>query len=84
MSPPDRDEANLRRLADALNELDCRLVTDPADTAAWVPLPPHYFTPRSLLAASVWNLATVAATRIAVLVASLDDIHESPRCVCRT
>jgi hypothetical protein len=23
-----------------------------------VPLPPDYFTPRSLLAASVWNLAT--------------------------
>jgi hypothetical protein len=31
---PDRDEANLHRLADALNELDCRLVTDPANTAA--------------------------------------------------
>ena len=43
---------------DALNELDCRLVTDPANTAAWVPLPPDYFTPRSLLAATVWNLAT--------------------------
>jgi len=55
---PDRDEANLQRLADALNELDCRLVTDPAKTAAWVPLPPDYFTPRSLLAATVWNLAT--------------------------
>ncbi len=55
---PDRDEANLRRLADALNQLDCRLVTDPANTAAWVPLPPDYFTPRSLLAATVWNLAT--------------------------
>lgn len=55
---PDRHEANLQRLADALNELDCRLVTDPADTAAWVPLPPDYFTPRSLLAATVWNLAT--------------------------
>lgn len=49
---PDRDEANLHRLADALNELDCRLVTDPADTAAWVPLPPDYFTPRSLVAAT--------------------------------
>jgi hypothetical protein len=55
---PDRDEANLHRLADALNELDCRLVTDPANPAAWVRLPPHYFTPRSLLAATVWNLAT--------------------------
>jgi hypothetical protein len=55
---PDRDEANLHRLADALNELDCRLVTDPANTAAWVQLPPDYFTPRSLLGATVWNLAT--------------------------
>jgi hypothetical protein len=104
---PDRDEANLHRLADALNELDCRLVTDPANTAAWVQLPPDYFTPRSLLAATVWNLnATrparshvrperlswrlrrarapggaphVADTRIAVLVAALDDIHKSKR-----
>ncbi|MGH2910313.1 MAG: hypothetical protein ACRDK8_13595 [Solirubrobacteraceae bacterium] len=55
---PDRDEANLRRLADALNELDCRVVTNPPNTAAWVPLPPDYFTPRSVLAATVWNLAT--------------------------
>jgi hypothetical protein len=55
---PDRDEANLQRLADALNKLDCRLVTDPANPAAWVPLPPDYFTPRTLLAATVWNLAT--------------------------
>jgi hypothetical protein len=55
---PDTDPDNLIRLADALNELDCRLVTDPADTASWVALPPDYFTPRSLLAASVWNLAT--------------------------
>ncbi|MDQ6929031.1 MAG: hypothetical protein M3159_10300 [Actinomycetota bacterium] len=55
---PDRDEDNLHRLAEALNELECRLVTDPANTAAWVPLPPDYFTPRSLLAATVWNLAT--------------------------
>jgi hypothetical protein len=31
---PDRDEANLQRLADALNKLDCRLVTDPANPAA--------------------------------------------------
>jgi hypothetical protein len=44
---PDRDEANLRRLADALNVLDCRVFADPANTAAWVPLPPDYFTPRS-------------------------------------
>jgi hypothetical protein len=55
---PDTEPENLARLANALNELDCRLVTDPADTASWVALPPDYFTARSLLAASVWNLAT--------------------------
>ncbi len=55
---PDTEPENLARLADALNELECQLVTDPADTASWVALPPDYFTPRSLLAASVWNLAT--------------------------
>ena len=55
---PDTKPENLARLADALNELDCRLVTDPADTASWVALPSDYFTPRGLLAASVWNLAT--------------------------
>lgn len=55
---PDTEPDNLARLADALNELSCRLVTDPADTSSWVSLPPDYFTPRSLLAASVWNLAT--------------------------
>jgi hypothetical protein len=31
---PDSDQANLERLAAALNELECRLVTDPADTTA--------------------------------------------------
>jgi hypothetical protein len=55
---PDTEEANLQRLADALNELECRLVTDPADPSSWVPLPADYFTPRTLLTASVWNLAT--------------------------
>jgi hypothetical protein len=55
---PDTDASNLQRLADALNELDCRLVTDPVDPTSWVVLPADYFTPRSLLAASVWNLAT--------------------------
>jgi Nucleotidyl transferase of unknown function (DUF2204) len=55
---PDTEEANLQRLADALNELECRLVTDPADPSSWVALPADYFTPRSLLAASVWDLAT--------------------------
>jgi Nucleotidyltransferase of unknown function (DUF6036) len=55
---PARDETNLLRLAAALNELECRLVTDSADPGSWVALPTDYFTPRSLLAASVWNLAT--------------------------
>jgi hypothetical protein len=55
---PDTEPGNLARLADALNELDCGLITDPADTSSWVALPSDYFTPRSLLAASVWNLAT--------------------------
>jgi len=55
---PDTEPRNLSRLADALNELQCRLITDPADADQWVALPPAYFTPRSLLAASVWNLAT--------------------------
>jgi hypothetical protein len=55
---PDREETNLVRLAAALNELECRLVTDPVDPANWVALPANYFTPRSLLAASLWNLAT--------------------------
>jgi hypothetical protein len=55
---PDTEADNLQRLADALNELNCRLVIDPVDPASWVTLPAGYFTPRSLLAASVWNLAT--------------------------
>jgi hypothetical protein len=55
---PDTEPENLSRLAGALNQLECKLVTDPADTASWVALPSDYFTPRSLLAASVWNLAT--------------------------
>jgi len=55
---PDTEAGNLQRLADALNQLDCRLVIDPADPKSWVALPSGYFTPRSLLAASVWNLTT--------------------------
>lgn len=42
----------------ALNTLECRLVIDPADTSGWVPLPSDYFTPRTLIAATFWNLAT--------------------------
>ncbi len=109
---PDTEEANLQRLADALNELGCRLVTDPAEPGSWVELPIGYFTGRSLLAASVWNLSTrhglldltfapsgfpggyadlasnattmsVAGTSIAVLVASLDDVHASKRAADR-
>jgi hypothetical protein len=47
---PEVGEANLHRLCDALNELKCRLVTDLANTAAWVALPDDYFTPRSIRA----------------------------------
>lgn len=36
---PDAEEANLARLAAALNSLECRLVTDPADASAWVARP---------------------------------------------
>src|ERR1700733_12175216 len=70
---PNRDEANLHRLADALNELDCRLVTDPADTAAWVPLPPDYFTPRGLLAppSGTWRRDTASSTSRSPRAASL-------------
>jgi len=99
---------NLTRLADALNELQCRLITDPADVGSWVELPAGYFTARSLLAARIWNLATrygqldlcftpegfpggyadlqqraaerhVAGTTVVVLVAALEDVHESKR-----
>jgi len=59
---PETGDANLQRLRDALNELRCRLVTDLANTAAWVPLPDDYFTPRSIRAASVWNLATATGS----------------------
>jgi hypothetical protein len=55
---PDTDPDNLARLATALNTLDCRLVIDPADTSGWVALPRDYFTPRTLLGATFWNLAT--------------------------
>jgi hypothetical protein len=55
---PEADQPNLQRLCDALNELECRLVTDPANQNEWVPLPADYFTPRSITVSVVWNLAT--------------------------
>jgi hypothetical protein len=105
---PDTTPENLARLADALNELDCRLITDAADPSSWVALPADYFTPRTLKQAGIWNLATrcgqldltfspagfpggfgelvsraaerpVAGTAIAVMVAALEDVHESKR-----
>lgn len=105
---PDTKPDNLARLARALNGLGCRLVTDPDDPGSWVVLPADYFTSRTLLAASVWNLATkhglldltfapsgfpggyrdlapratlrpAAGTTIVVLVAALEDVHESKR-----
>jgi hypothetical protein len=55
---PDAEKTNLQHLCDALNELECRLVTEPANPAEWLPLPSDYFTPRSVLGSTVWNLAT--------------------------
>ncbi len=36
---PDTAPENLARLATALNELNCRLITDPSDVGSWVSLP---------------------------------------------
>jgi hypothetical protein len=55
---PDTEPENLSKLASALNELDCTLITDPADHGSWVVLPSDYFTTHSLRGASIWNLAT--------------------------
>jgi hypothetical protein len=55
---PDTTPENLAALADALNELDCRLITDPTDAGSWVALPSDYFTEHSLRSASLWNLDT--------------------------
>ncbi len=55
---PNTTDENLDRLAGALNGLECRLITDPANPGSWVAVPSDYFTPRSLRSASVWNLAT--------------------------
>lgn len=55
---PETEQANLQRLSDALNELECRLVTNPANPAEWVSLPSDYFTPKSLAGSTVWNVAT--------------------------
>lgn len=60
---PEVGEANLQRLCDALNELDCRLVTDPADMAQWVPLPTGYFTPRGIVGARLESRATPRPAR---------------------
>jgi hypothetical protein len=59
---PDVSPENLARLAAALNDLECRLVIDPADTTGWVPLPPDYFTPRTILAARSGTSRPVTAS----------------------
>ena len=41
---PDRAQQNLKRLADVLNHLECRLEVDPAHPEKAVSLPPDYFT----------------------------------------
>lgn len=55
---PEHSQANLARLAAVLNELDCKLVIDPADDSQDVPLPAGYFTASSLARQSIWNLQT--------------------------
>jgi hypothetical protein len=55
---PEHSQANLARLAAVLNELDCKLVIDPADDSQDVPLPTGYFTASSLARQSIWNLQT--------------------------
>ena len=55
---PAVDPHNLERLADALNALDCRLVTDVDDESSWPALPNGYFTAATLRRADVWNLHT--------------------------
>lgn len=42
---PETGDASLQRLCDAVNELRCQLVTDLANTAAWVTLPDDYSHP---------------------------------------
>jgi len=53
-----RTQANLERLAQALNALNCQLVVDPTDRSQDVPLPAGYFTAANLARQSVWNLRT--------------------------
>lgn len=55
---PEDSQANLARLAIALNRLDCKLVVDPADDSQDVPLPPGFFTAASLARQTIWNLQT--------------------------
>lgn len=55
---PDREHENLRRLADVLNRLECRLEIDPNRPEAAVPLPDDYFTAVSLARVTVLNLRT--------------------------
>jgi hypothetical protein len=44
---PAVDSENLRRLAAALNELECRLIVNPSDASSQVALRRDYFTPAS-------------------------------------
>lgn len=55
---PEHSHENLARLATVLNELNCKLVIDPADDSQDVPLPAGYFTAHSLARHSIWNLQT--------------------------
>src|ERR1700727_1113884 len=55
---PDRAQQNLKRLAEVLNRLECRLEVDPVHPEKAVLLPPDYFTAGVLAQATVWNLRT--------------------------
>jgi hypothetical protein len=55
---PARSKTNLQRLAATLNDLDCRLVVDVADSSQDVPVPADYFTADNLARQDTWNLNT--------------------------
>ena len=52
---PARDADNMRRLADALRELDARVYTDAVPEGL-----PFDFTPMTLARSDLWHLATLA------------------------
>ena len=55
---PARSKTNLQRLATTLNDLDCKLVVDVADSSQDVPVPADYFTADNLARQETWKLNT--------------------------